>query len=277
MLWKSLDPMSQMIFLHLQKHLEECIKHTHPQHDYYFENQHETSFFMTQIPFPLMNGIISFTSSPDEIEAIVLSSKQRFRGLNYPITWYWPHDEDAPTRVVNLFSQHSFQPIGRLSSIGGEADSIRKTPLSLPKFASIKRVETKEEFAAFIRIMIDVYGIPPQAVQHVARFYGAYQFTSDARPYLGFFKQQPVAILFAHQMGDVIALFKGGTLQSYRKHGFLTNLIIHAIRDLSEAKYVATHLMPTKNAIGIYDRFGYKTYAHFTPYCTHLNTTDKRT
>lgn len=59
MMWQQLDSISQEILLNFVALFEECILHTNPDQHYYFKEQDGDSYFCSQIPFPLMNGIIS--------------------------------------------------------------------------------------------------------------------------------------------------------------------------------------------------------------------------
>ena len=86
MLWQKLDATAQSILLNWQELMFECIQHTDPDKNYYAERQSGDFYYMTQVLFPLMNGVISFASDPRGIRDKCKQLKDRFKEKNYPIT-----------------------------------------------------------------------------------------------------------------------------------------------------------------------------------------------
>lgn len=120
-MWQQLDSTSQAIFLNLLGLFEECILHTNPDQHYYFEKQDGDIYFSSQIPFPLMNSMVSYTANPQEIDTKCDALLNRFKTSSCPITWYWPHAVDMPKEVAAVFDKHGFQSMGNYLSIAVES------------------------------------------------------------------------------------------------------------------------------------------------------------
>lgn len=271
MMWQQLDSTSQAIFLNLLGLFEECILHTNPDQHYYFEKQDGDIYFSSQIPFPLMNGMVSYTANPQEIDTKCDTLLNRFKTSSCPITWYWPHAVDMPKEVAAVFDKHGFQSMGNYLSIAVESHKIKDSKMTLLDGISIQLVETDKQFADFLHITKEVYGMPEAAAQSMARRYGAYKYSQKVKLYLALVDNKPVSTLLSYQNNDALGLYNGATLEAYRKRGLLTNLTIHAVKEASSVDYVVAQLMASQNAKGIVDQFGGEVYSHFTPLCAGFN------
>jgi hypothetical protein len=269
--WSQLDPLFQDIFLNFIGFFEECIHLTNPDQHYYFEKQDGDIYFCTQIPFPLMNGIVSFSLNPQEVDAKCKAVLNRFKTSACPITWYWPHAMDIPQEIQAVFDKHGFQSMGQYLSVAVDSHTIKSNKITLEDDLSIQLVETEKDFADFIQITEEVYGVPQAAKQSMARLYSAYQYTKNMRLYLALVEDKPVSTLASYQKNHILGLYNGATLEAYRKRGLLTNLTIHAVQEAPEVDYVVAQLMSSQNAKGVVDQFGAEVYAHFTPLCAGFN------
>jgi len=214
-----------------------------------------------------MNGIISFDSDPQVINAKCELLKNRFKEKSYPLTWFWPHDMDLPHPVESIFAKQGFYPMGKYTSVAVEAEKVRNLPVKLNKEATIKLVERKEQFEAFMQITKDVYGVPSDSLSAMTRLYSAYKFSDKIKLYLAEVGSNPVATLLGFHDNNTLGLYNGATLDAYRKQGLLTALMINAVKDVPTANYVVAQLMATQNARGVCDKLGFKEYAHFIPLC----------
>jgi hypothetical protein len=267
MLWPKLNATAQSILLNFRELIFECVQHTNPDKNYYAEKQEGGFHYLTQILFPLMNGIISFDSDPQVINAKCELLKNQFKEKSYPLTWFWPHDMDLPQPVESVFAKQGFHPMGKYTSVAVEAEKVRNLPIKLNKEATIKLVETKDQFEAFMQITKDVYGIHSDSLSAMTRLYSAYKSSDKIKLYLAEVDAKPVATLLAFHDNNTLGLYNGATLDTYRKQGLLTALMINAVKDVPAANYVVAQLMAAQNARGVCDKLGFKDYAHFIPLC----------
>lgn len=267
MLWPTLNATAQSILLNFQKLVFECVQHTNPDKNYYAEKQEGDFYYLTQILFPLMNGIISFDSDPQVINAKCELLKNQFKEKNYPLTWFWPHDMDLPQPVESVFAKQGFHSMGKYTSVAVEAEKIRNLPIKLNKEATIKLVEREDQFEAFIQIAKDVYDVSSDSLSAMIRLYSAYKSSDKIKLYLAEVESKPVATLLGFHDNNTLGLYNGATLEAYRKQGLLTALMINAVKDAPAANYVVAQLMAAQNARGVCDKLGFKEYAHFIPLC----------
>ena len=77
--------------------------------------------------------------------------------------------------------------------------------------------------------------------------------------------------MLSYQHQNTLGLYNGATLDSYRKRGLLTALILHAVKNASQVDYIVAQLMAAQNAKGVCDQLGFKEYSHFYPLCFGFN------
>lgn len=271
MLWQQLEPIAQSILLNFQGLMSECIRYTNPNKDYYFETVGGETYFSSQIQFPLMNGVISFAHEQNDINAKCDSLINRFKETTCPVTWFWPHDMSVPEDIESVFTKHGFSSMGEYISIAVEGEKVRDLSINLNKDVVIQLVENDKQFFEFIQITQEVYGMPEHAVPNMSRLYSAYKYTNNIRLYLALVNGKPASTLLCYQQKNILGIYNGATLESYRKQGLLTALIIHALKDAPTSDYVVAQLMASQNAKGVCDQLGFKTYSHFTPFCFGFN------
>lgn len=267
MLWPTLNATAKSILLNFQELIFECVQRTNSDKDYYAEKQGGDFHYLTQILFPLMNGIISFDSDPQIINAKCELLKNQFKEKNYPLTWFWPHDMDLPQAVQSVFAEQGFYSMGKYTSVAGEAEKIRNLPIKLSKGAKIALVEREDQFEDFMQITKDVYGMSTDSLPAMTRLYSAYQSSEKVKLYLAEVESKPAATLLSFHDGNTLGLYNGATLEAYRKQGLLTALIINAVNEVPTANDVVAQLMAAQNARGVCDKLGFKEHAHFIPLC----------
>ncbi len=267
MLWPMLNTTAQSILLNFKEFIFECVQQTNPNKNYYAVKQDGDFHYLTEILFPLMNGIIGFDSDPQVINTKCESLKNRFREKNYPLTWFWPHDMDLPQAVESIFTKQGFHSMGKYTSVAVEAEKARKLPIKLNTETTIRQVESEDQFEAFMQISKDVYGISSDSLTAMMRLYSAYKSSDKIKLYLAEVAGMPVATLLGFYNNNILGLYNGATLEAYRKQGLLTALMIHAVKDAPTASYVVAQLMAAQNARGVCDKLGFKEYAHFIPLC----------
>lgn len=270
-MWQQMDATSQAIFLNFLNLFEDSILHTKPDKSYFFERQHDDILFASQIPFPLMNGIVSFAYAPQAIETKCQTLLNRFALQDYPITWYWPHSVDIPPDVAAIFTKYGFVSLGNYLSVAMQADTIRHHTATLRANMAIQLVKTQTQFADFLSINQDVYGVPEAALNSMARLYSAYQHSPNIKLYLAYVDNKPCSTLLCYTRQDTLGLYNGATLPAFRKQGLLSNLIINALQEAPHVHYAVAQLMASQNAKGIVEQFGGKACAHFTPLCAGFN------
>lgn len=267
MLWQKLDAIAQSILLNFQELIFESVQHTSPDENYYAEREAGDFYYLTQILFPLMNGVISFSSDPEEIHAKCELLKNRLKERNYPLTWFWPHDMDLPESVESIFSKQKFYSMGKYTSVAVEAERIKGFPVRLNENATIRLVERESQFEAFMQITKEVYGVASDSLSAMARLYSAYKTSNKIRLYLAEVDQKPVATVLSFYDKNTLGLYNGATLETYRKQGLLTALIVNAVKNIPTANFVVAQLMAAQNARGVCDKLGFKEYSHFIPLC----------
>ncbi len=267
MLWQKLDATAQSILLNFQELIFECVQHTSPDKNYYAEREASDFYYLTQILFPLMNGVISFSSDPEEIHAKCELLKNRLKEKNYPLTWFWPHDMDLPEAVESIFTKQKFYSMGKYTSVAVEAGKIKELPVRLNEKSAIRLVEKEDQLEAFMQITKEVYGVASASLSAMARLYSAYKTSAKIQLYLAEVDKKPVATVLSFHDKNTVGLYHGATLEAYRKQGLLTALIINAVKNVPTANFVVAQLMAAQNARGVCDKLGFKEYAHFIPLC----------
>lgn len=270
MLWHQQNFLAKSIFLNFQHLINECIENTNPTKEYFFEKEGNDFYFSSQVPFPLMNGIISEAYEIKDINEKCKEFKEKFKGASYPITWFWIHDI-LPVSIDEVFNSHDLKSMGKYTSVAVERKNIQEFSSNLNKEAAIALVETDEQFKDFLEITKIVYGMSDNALPFMAHLYSAYKKSSHIKLYLASINDRPVSTLLSYQNENTLGLYNGATLEAHRKAGLLTSLILKAVTDAPQIDYVVAQLMAAQNAKGVCDQLGFKAYSHFYPFCFGYN------
>ena len=263
----SLNPKAKYNILNFKHLLETCINDGESSSHSFFKKDGEDFIYKSGVPFPNMNGIVSFKTSPDEISDKLHVINESFNEDDKIITWIWPYSDKLSEQSKEVLNQAGFESIGEHSLISIEPDAILSKPFELPDHQSIKLVKTDDDFYHFMNITQTVFGLAEKQTEKLSGLYRAYKSTEHIKLYLGLIDDEPVSVLQTYENDGVVGLYNGATLPTARKSHLFTRLIQYALQQVSSPKLVVGQLMPSKEAMGVLKFFECSEVGSLMPFC----------
>jgi hypothetical protein len=263
--WDTMSETEKSGLKNFKAFMQTCITHAPDKNACFSQQINEDFYFQTNVPFPLMNGVMGFSSNLHDIHEQLEKLDTVLNKSSLPLTWLWPHNQAIPSDMLKAFKQHLFFPMGEYTNVAVSAETIRA---HIPnKQYVIKHVHTNDEFAAFMTITAEVFDIPKEGKAALDNLYSAYKTSPQIKLYLSYDNNQPVSTLLAFQERHTLGLYNGATRVPFQTQGHLSNLIVHALHDNPENTQVVSQLMATQQAKGIANFFGAEIVSRFTPLC----------
>jgi hypothetical protein len=263
--WDTMSETEKSSLHNFKALMQTCIAHAPDKNACFSQHVNKDFYFQTNVPFPLMNGVIGFSNNPHAINEQLEKLDSTLNKSTLPLTWIWPHNRAVPNDVLNTFKKHDFFPMGEYTNVAVSAEKIRVHTTN--KNYVIKQVHTDDEFNAFMAITAEVFEIPKEGRAALNNLYGAYRTSPHIKLYLSYDNQQPVSTLLVFQENQTLGLYNGATRTPFQKQKHLSNLIIHALHNNAESTWVVSQLMAAQQAKRIAIFFNAEIISRFTPLC----------
>ncbi len=248
--------------------LADCIHHRSNQEETWYYKDGNDEYFCSNVPYPLMNGLISYASDNDTILKKLNKLSKMFNHINIPVTWFWPHDRAIPKSTMQLFKSNHYIPMGQYTSFSAMPEDVLGKPLELEANHSIEEVKNKEAFYAFMQITKEAFSVPDEGVKPLTALYSAYRTSDKLKLFIAKSDDEYVATLASFNNNSQLGLYNASTKKRYRNQGFLKSLIKKAAEEAGSCEIIFAQLMATQQARGLCEYFNARELAHFTPLCS---------
>jgi hypothetical protein len=275
MYWQDQSSETRAVLLNFLHLVKTCIDVMPDKSGCFFDIISEAYVFNTNIPYPNMNGIVSFESELAKIKQNIAASRKRIGETSMPITFFWPHAQTVDKATDELLHAEGFESLGQYTCATCKPENILHKELPLSENVEIVQVTTDSEFDAFMQITQRVFSVPDEGIAPMRNLYQAYTFTDMVKLYMAKVDSEPASILLAFQDGGTLGLYNGATLANYQKQGLTAALTKHAVGELKEVCHqVVAQLMAAKQAEGLCKLFRAEEISTFEPYCHGFNTSN---
>ena len=211
------------------------------------------------IQSPWLNGVVGGTSTnPSEIV-------RYFQERNTPFSW-WSECSEEPSDLRQNLESLGLHCEGPILGMGLELENI-PTLATISDF-QVERVDSDLKLQEFVTCLMQVYGAPSELYSATMNLFSHAGFTDEARfHFIGKYQGKSVSVGSLFVDSDAVAsVYNMGTLESHRKMGFASALLLHALTQVKElgARYSA--LTATCDGKNVYQRLGYTPYNSFHLY-----------
>jgi GNAT superfamily N-acetyltransferase len=220
----------------------------------------------TGVPFPFFNGIVRTHLAPEVVEAAIDREVAHFAQCGVPFVW-WTGPSTAPADLGERLRARGFV----LAYTGrGMAADLRGLPPSIasPAGLTIERVADAEALAHWVRIALEVLGLPPEwEAPLLAMETGLGWSPEDAyQRFLGTFEGHAVACSSVFLGAGVAGLHTVRTLAAARRKGIGTAITLAPLRHARERGYRVGVLSASSLGEPVYHRLGFGDYCRLSAY-----------
>lgn len=232
---------------------------------------HEDSgleWFVTGIPHPLFNGVMTAHLAPQDIDARIESMTKEFRSRGLPLEW----NVGALTQPQDLGRQLAVHGFVHTLDVPVMSVDLSRVPVheEPPSEFTISEARDARDLATCIRIANTAFGISESFVPRLTEIEQGLDADrrEQALHFLGRFHDKPVATSELFLSAGVAGLYFVGTLPGEERRGFGRAMTLAALRSARERGYHVGTLQATTSGLPIYRRLGFQEYYRIELYET---------
>jgi hypothetical protein len=231
-----------------------------------FHADADATWYMTGIPFPSLNRVVSARFAADEADARIDALLGAYRARGLPSTW-WTWATSTPTDLGTRLEAHGLR-FQRASQ--GMAADLKEIDLDLPKPAGLDVIRvhdeaTLQEFIDVVRLGFNLTSVAGEASLRMYRELGLGG-DEPMRHYVGRVDGRPVACSTLFLGGGAAGLYSVATVLEARRRGFATELTLAPMREAREAGYDLAVMLPSPTGALVYERLGFRSCCPLSVY-----------
>ncbi|CAA9536275.1 MAG: hypothetical protein AVDCRST_MAG73-1489 [uncultured Thermomicrobiales bacterium] len=185
---------------------------------------------ITGFPIPFFNTVAQARFAPDDADAAIATTLDRFRARAVPMLWY-VGPGSAPPDLGERLVAHGLTPTDDSPAMARELGAMPPDD-DLPPGLRVARVADPATFARFGDIVGAGFGIPPEVAAKLVEIFGRVGFGPEQpwRHDLGCLDGEPVAAASRYLSEDAVGIFNVVTREDVRGRGIgaaMTRVILH--------------------------------------------------
>ena len=220
----------------------------------------EIMWTMTDIPFPLFNGIFQARLDPEQVNETIEAAMARAQSGNVPVLW-WTGPATRPVDLGATLVSHGFAPIG---GPPGMAMDLRALPADTPAPAglTIEQVDTEDTLKLWSQIFGAGFGFPEFIADAFYSFIASQGLAADQplRNYIGWLNGEAVGISSLLLGAGVAGIYNVATLPAAQRQGIGSAMTLHPLHEARLMGYRAAVLQSSDSGIGVYRKLGFQEY-----------------
>jgi ribosomal protein S18 acetylase RimI-like enzyme len=224
------------------------------------------TWFFTNHPFPLCNGVLRTESSETEVDQLIEQIIQQAQKGKTPFLWLVgpaTSPADLPERLKACGLVHDETVNGMLLNW----QAFPEDQSHIPNF-SLSTVKTSEQMEAWLQVFTTVFGFPDPLKQVFFNLLPTSGFAlhPSCRFYLGTIDSTPVATSLLFLEEEMAGIYAVATVPSQRKLGIGTKMTRMAVEEAMRLEYSRVTLQATKMGESLYRRLGFYDVCSFQTY-----------
>ncbi len=218
------------------------------------------------VPSDTFNIICRARLAEDDADQRVGLAIDHFRSKELPFSW-WVGPTSTPADLGKCLAAHSL-PLAETEVAMSLDLSQMPDAAPLPPAVEIRRVQTKDDLAAYASVIAAGWDPPDQALidVHVRAADSALLPNSPARYYLGYLEGVPVATSECFLAHGVAGIYNVATLTQARRRGIGTAITMAALKSARLEGYRTAVLQASAEGQDVYARLGFIPCGEFHEY-----------
>ncbi len=226
----------------------------------------EMLWTLTDIPFPLFNGIFNARLAPENIDAAIERVIARGRAKNVPLLW-WTGPTTLPTNLGEHLVAHGFVDEGGPTGMAVDLLALNENA-PMPAGLTITRVNDVEMLTQQCRTCILGFGMPDYVIDHFVNIFTAVGLDpqSPMSHYIAWLEGKPVSASALFLGAGVAGIFNVATLPHARGRGIGAAITLAGLRDARAMGYRIGVLQASKMGLPVYRQLGFQEYCKIGNY-----------
>jgi GNAT superfamily N-acetyltransferase len=222
-------------------------------------------WWVTNIPHPLLNGVISSRLSKNDLDETVRNTLGIFKARDVSTFNWWEYPDNESRDLAVLLIEHNFAYEGGLPGMAVDLMSLPEE-VSVPNGLMIQPVEDKERLEDWASASLNAYGFPETWKNDWFDLYAGLGFDLPMRNYVGYLNEEPVATAELYLAEGVAGVYVVGTIPRVRQMGIGTALTLAPLLEARSLGYRIGVLGATPMGEGVYRKLGFEEYCKLSHY-----------
>jgi hypothetical protein len=174
---------------------------------------------ITDIPFPLFNSVLHAQLTPDNLDASIEISKDRYTSRNVPMMW-WTGPATRPLDLGTHLERHGFSHDEEMPGMAADLMKLNEG-LPTPSGLIIEQVSNMETLKQWCHVATVGFEFPEAVEKDFFDMFSSSGFGAELpiRNYLGWLKGEPVATSTLVFGAGVAGIYDVATLSEARQKG----------------------------------------------------------
>lgn len=218
----------------------------------------DSVWFLTGLPFPLMNAILRATlpvqGRDDHIEALLAP----FRARQVPMLWYiWPSPSSAGVEAALL--AHGLRPAGTMPAMAIDLAAL-PADAPLPQGVTLETISAPAALPEYVDALIACFEMPEDLRPWWLQLFTLVGVEAQAplRHYLARLNGEPVGTTMLAMAAGAAGIYNVATRASARGRGIGSALTRQALRDARNEGYQVGVLQSSSMGHSIYETMGFR-------------------
>jgi ribosomal protein S18 acetylase RimI-like enzyme len=225
----------------------------------------ELMWSITEIPFPLFNGVLRARLSPDTTDDAINAAITRCKSKNVPMLW-WTGPSTQPSDLGSRLSARGFQA----AELPGMAADLNTLPenVELPEKLAIQRVASDEALETWCRVLCTAFEFSDFVADAFFDFSRSLGFDPHFpyRNYLGYLEDEPVSTSSLFLGAGVAGIYNVTTLKEARRKGIGTAMTAVPLVEARSSGYRVGILHSSESGFKVYRNLGFIEYCKIFQY-----------
>jgi GNAT superfamily N-acetyltransferase len=221
---------------------------------------------VTDIPFPLFNGVLRARLAASRIDAAIEAAVARCRSRKVPLLW-WTGPATRPADLGARLMSHGFVHDADLPGMAVDLTVLGEAPPAPPGL-EIERVSEPETLRTWCQVATAGFGMPGFVGDAFLELFTSVGLGggSPLHHYIGRLDGEPVATSSMFIGAGVAGIYNVCTIPEARQRGIGAGLTHRALGDARASGFRAAILQSSALGAGVYRKLGFREYCNVGHY-----------
>lgn len=223
-------------------------------------------WFLTGVPFPLFNGVLSGIMPNEAIDQSIDSILHIFRRRDLPMIWSVT-PASRPRDIGRYLLAHGLRHAGDAPSMACDLNGLPAGP-SFPDGVVIQSVRDEATLLRWCQVLVAVFEFPAFVSQALFEVMAIIGFEPDAqvKNYVGLEGSHVTCVSTLVLAGGVAGIYNVGTIPQHRRRGLGRAITLAPLLEARDLGYRLGVLQSTEMGYPVYSALGFIEYCQFGRY-----------